>query len=111
MAAARKNKGTVGVIGLGIMGGAFAKNLNAMDLPDTPPTVTRSVYQTGAKPRCAPTAVHVEPPSVLSSIRPDGSSVNPLPECIVQYASETVSTSTGTATSGVRSDPNSPYQE
>ena len=27
MVAARKNKGTVGVIGLGIMGGAFAKNL------------------------------------------------------------------------------------
>jgi 3-hydroxyisobutyrate dehydrogenase-like beta-hydroxyacid dehydrogenase len=27
--AARKNKGTVGVIGLGIMGGAFAKNLTA----------------------------------------------------------------------------------
>jgi putative dehydrogenase len=29
MAAAKKNKGTVGVIGLGIMGGAFAKNLAA----------------------------------------------------------------------------------
>jgi 3-hydroxyisobutyrate dehydrogenase-like beta-hydroxyacid dehydrogenase len=29
MVAARKNKGTVGVIGLGIMGGAFAKNLAA----------------------------------------------------------------------------------
>ena len=29
MAAARKTKGTVGVIGLGIMGGAFAKNLAA----------------------------------------------------------------------------------
>ncbi len=29
MAAARKSKGTVGVIGLGIMGGAFAKNLAA----------------------------------------------------------------------------------
>jgi 3-hydroxyisobutyrate dehydrogenase-like beta-hydroxyacid dehydrogenase len=27
MAAAKKNKGTVGIIGLGIMGGAFAKNL------------------------------------------------------------------------------------
>ena len=27
MVAAKKNKGTVGVIGLGIMGGAFAKNL------------------------------------------------------------------------------------
>ena len=29
MVAAKKNKGTVGVIGLGIMGGAFAKNLVA----------------------------------------------------------------------------------
>jgi 3-hydroxyisobutyrate dehydrogenase-like beta-hydroxyacid dehydrogenase len=29
MAAAKKNKGTVGVIGLGIMGGSFAKNLAA----------------------------------------------------------------------------------
>ena len=29
MAAAKRNKGTVGVIGLGIMGGAFAKNLAA----------------------------------------------------------------------------------
>ena len=29
MVAAKKNKGTVGVIGLGIMGGAFAKNLAA----------------------------------------------------------------------------------
>jgi 3-hydroxyisobutyrate dehydrogenase-like beta-hydroxyacid dehydrogenase len=29
MAAAKKNKGTVGVIGLGIMGGAFARNLAA----------------------------------------------------------------------------------
>ena len=29
MAKARKNKGTVGVIGLGIMGGSFAKNLAA----------------------------------------------------------------------------------
>ena len=29
MVAARKYKGTVGVIGLGIMGGAFAKNLAA----------------------------------------------------------------------------------
>ena len=27
-AAKRKNKGTVGIIGLGIMGGAFAKNLS-----------------------------------------------------------------------------------
>ena len=29
MAAAKRQKGTVGVIGLGIMGGAFAKNLAA----------------------------------------------------------------------------------
>ena len=29
MAAAKKSKGTVGVIGLGIMGGSFAKNLAA----------------------------------------------------------------------------------
>ena len=29
MATAKKNKGTVGVIGLGIMGGSFAKNLAA----------------------------------------------------------------------------------
>jgi 3-hydroxyisobutyrate dehydrogenase-like beta-hydroxyacid dehydrogenase len=29
MAAARKQKGTVGIVGLGIMGGAFAKNLSA----------------------------------------------------------------------------------
>jgi len=28
MAAAKKNKGTVGIVGLGIMGGAFAKNLS-----------------------------------------------------------------------------------
>jgi 3-hydroxyisobutyrate dehydrogenase-like beta-hydroxyacid dehydrogenase len=29
MAAAKKTKGTVGIVGLGIMGGAFAKNLAA----------------------------------------------------------------------------------
>ena len=31
MAARKRKKGTVGIIGLGIMGGAFAKNLAAAD--------------------------------------------------------------------------------
>ena len=32
MVAAKKSKGTVGVIGLGIMGGAFAKNLSLIHI-------------------------------------------------------------------------------
>jgi L-threonate 2-dehydrogenase len=72
MAAARRKKGTVGVIGLGIMGGAFAKNLVAAGWRvvgyDTNPTRCREARRAGVDIARNAVEVATATPTILTSL-------------------------------------------
>jgi 3-hydroxyisobutyrate dehydrogenase-like beta-hydroxyacid dehydrogenase len=72
MAAVRRKKGTVGVIGLGIMGGAFAKNLVASGWRvigyDTNPARRREAKRTGVKVVRNAAEVATAVPIILTSL-------------------------------------------
>jgi 3-hydroxyisobutyrate dehydrogenase-like beta-hydroxyacid dehydrogenase len=72
MVAAKKNKGTVGVIGLGIMGGAFAKNLAAAGWRvvgyDTNPARRREAARAGVKIAGNAAEVAAAVPTILTSL-------------------------------------------
>ena len=76
MAEAKKNakwkKGTVGIIGLGIMGGAFAKNLSAAGWRvvgfDTNAARRREAARTGVEIARNATAVAIQTPIILTSL-------------------------------------------
>ncbi len=72
MGAAKKNKGVVGIIGLGIMGGAFAKNLSSAGWRvvgyDTNPARRREAARAGAKIARNAAEVAAAAPTVLTSL-------------------------------------------
>lgn len=72
MVAAKKNKGTVGIIGLGIMGGAFAKNLAAAGWRvvgyDISAAARRQAARTGVKIAKNAADVAAQAPSILTSL-------------------------------------------
>ena len=72
MAAAKKTKGTVGVIGLGIMGGAFAKNLSAAGWRvvgyDTNPARRRDAARAGVEIASSAADVAAKAPVILTSL-------------------------------------------
>jgi len=72
MAAAKKTKGTVGVIGLGIMGGAFAKNLSAAGWRvvgyDTNPARRRDAARNGVEVATSAADVAARAPVILTSL-------------------------------------------
>ncbi|HZL41269.1 MAG TPA: NAD(P)-dependent oxidoreductase [Pseudolabrys sp.] len=72
MAAAKKKKGTVGVIGLGIMGGAFAKNLSAASWRvvgyDTNPARRRDAARAGVEVATSAADVAARAPVILTSL-------------------------------------------
>jgi len=72
MVAAKKNKGTVGVIGLGIMGGAFAKNLAAAGWRvvgyDTNAARRREAQRAGVEIADNAADVAAKVPTVLTSL-------------------------------------------
>ncbi len=72
MAGARKKKGTVGVVGLGIMGGAFAKNLAASGWRvigyDTSPARRREAARVGVEVADSAADVAAKAPVILTSL-------------------------------------------
>ena len=72
MAGARKKKGTVGVVGLGIMGGAFAKNLAASGWRvigyDTSPARRREAARVGVEVANSAADVAAKAPVILTSL-------------------------------------------
>jgi 3-hydroxyisobutyrate dehydrogenase-like beta-hydroxyacid dehydrogenase len=70
--AARKSNGTVGVIGLGIMGGAFAKNLAAAGWHvvgyDLSPARRREAKRAGVAVAASAVAVAEKAPTILTSL-------------------------------------------
>jgi 3-hydroxyisobutyrate dehydrogenase-like beta-hydroxyacid dehydrogenase len=72
MAAAKKKKGTVGVIGLGIMGGAFAKNLAATGWHvigyDLSAAARRAAQRNGVKIAKSAAEVAAQAPVILTSL-------------------------------------------
>ncbi len=70
--AVRRSKGTVGVIGLGIMGGAFAKNLAAAGWHvvgfDTNPARRREAKRAGVKVVSNAAEVAAAAPTILTSL-------------------------------------------
>ncbi len=72
MVAAKKNKGTVGIIGLGIMGGAFAKNLAAAGWRvvghDISAAARRQAARTGVKIAKNAADVAAQAPTILTSL-------------------------------------------
>jgi 3-hydroxyisobutyrate dehydrogenase-like beta-hydroxyacid dehydrogenase len=72
MAAAKKKKGTVGVIGLGIMGGAFAKNLAATGWRvigyDLSAAARRAAQRNGVELAKSATDVATKAPVILTSL-------------------------------------------
>jgi putative dehydrogenase len=84
MAAAKKHKGTVGVIGLGIMGGAFAKNLAAAGWRvvgfDISAARRREAERAGVEIAGNAAEVALETPVILTSL--------PKPQALLQTARE-----------------------
>jgi putative dehydrogenase len=82
MAAAKRNKGTVGVVGLGIMGGAFAKNLAAAGWRvvgyDINAARRREAQRAGVELAASALAVAEQAPVVLTSL--------PKPQALIDTA-------------------------
>ena len=79
---ARKSKGTVGVIGLGIMGGAFARNLAAAGWRvvgyDLSAARRREAQAAGVEIAASPTDVAAKVPTVITSL--------PKPQALIDVA-------------------------
>jgi 3-hydroxyisobutyrate dehydrogenase-like beta-hydroxyacid dehydrogenase len=86
MAAAKKKKGTVGVIGLGIMGGAFAKNLAATGWRvigyDISASARRAAQHTGVEIAKSAADVAAKTPIILTSL--------PKPSALIDTARQIV---------------------
>jgi 3-hydroxyisobutyrate dehydrogenase-like beta-hydroxyacid dehydrogenase len=86
MAAAKKKKGTVGVIGLGIMGGAFAKNLAATGWRvigyDINASARRAAQRTGVEIAKSAADVAAKTPIILTSL--------PKPKALIDTARQIV---------------------
>lgn len=84
MAAAKKSKGTVGVIGLGIMGGSFARNLAAAGWRvigfDVSTKARRAAERAGVEIAKSAAAVAAAAPVVLTSL--------PKPQALIDTARE-----------------------
>ena len=82
MASAKKSKGTVGVIGLGIMGGSFARNLVKAGWRvvgyDLSPARRREAQAAGVEIAASPAEVASKAPTILTSL--------PKPQALMEVA-------------------------